>query len=169
MCHNQANETLQLSRPQLWWHIINKFILLTLPILLSRCTQLGPSFSRLITRSSLCCSISSSNPHFWRSLYYFSLISQDIGLKMIELCPWMNLIDGDQRTQLHGFVLVVSILYPTQLRPIEDLVYNGPRGKASNDSAVLTPPPGRFVFDARGRASNDPPPGLWVCCQCPVG
>ena len=43
---------------------------------------------------------------------------------------------------------------------IGDLVYNGPRGKATDDSAVLTPPPGRFVFDARGRASNDPPPGL---------
>ena len=43
---------------------------------------------------------------------------------------------------------------------IGDLVYNGPRNKASDDSAVLAPPPGRFVFNAGGRASNDPPPGL---------
>ena len=39
---------------------------------------------------------------------------------------------------------------------IEDLVYNGPRSKVSDNSAVLIPPPGRFVFNASGRASNDP-------------
>ena len=43
---------------------------------------------------------------------------------------------------------------------IGDLVYNGPSSKASDDPAVLNKPPGRFVFNASGRASNDPPPGL---------
>ena len=40
----------------------------------------------------------------------------------MELCAWMNLIDGDQRTQLHGFVLVISILYLTQFRPILEIL-----------------------------------------------
>ena len=41
----------------------------------------------------------------------------------MELCAWMNLIDGDQRTQLHGFVHVVSILYRTLLiRPILEIL-----------------------------------------------
>ena len=75
---------------------------------------------------------------------------------MMELCAWMNLIDGDQRTQLRGLHSV-----PNSIKAdIGDLVYNGPRSKASDDSAVLTPPPGRFVFNASGRASNDPPPAL---------
>ena len=43
---------------------------------------------------------------------------------------------------------------------IGDLVYNGPRSKAPDNSAALAPPPGRFVFNAGGRASNDPPAGL---------
>ena len=43
---------------------------------------------------------------------------------------------------------------------IGGLVYNGPSSKASDDPAVLNEPPGRFVFNASGRASNDPPPGL---------
>ena len=38
------------------------------------------------------------------------------------LCAWMNLIDGDQRTQLHGFVPVVSTLSLTRLRPILEIL-----------------------------------------------
>ena len=43
---------------------------------------------------------------------------------------------------------------------IGDLVYNGPRSNTLDDSAALAQPPGRFVFNTGGRASNDPPPGL---------
>ena len=40
---------------------------------------------------------------------------------------------------------------------IGDLVYNGPKSNALDESAALAPPPGRFVFNTGGRASNDPP------------
>ena len=43
---------------------------------------------------------------------------------------------------------------------IGDLVYNGPRSKTPDDSAAIVQPPGRFVYNTGGRASNDPPPGL---------
>ena len=36
-------------------------------------------------------------------------------------------------------------------------------------NTALAQPPGRFVVNTGGRASNDPPPGLWICCRCPVG
>ena len=42
---------------------------------------------------------------------------------------------------------------------IGDLVYNGPRNKTPDDSAATAQPPGRFVFNTGGRASNDPSPG----------
>ena len=43
---------------------------------------------------------------------------------------------------------------------IGNLVYNGPKKNALDELADLAPPPGRFVFNTGGRASNDPPPGL---------
>ena len=43
---------------------------------------------------------------------------------------------------------------------IGDLVYNGPKKNALDESADLAPPPGRFVYFTGSRASNDPPPGL---------
>ena len=98
-----------------------RFIHLTLSFLLSKCTLLGPSFSRLITRSSHCCNISLSNPHFWSDLCFSSQIFQNIGSKMMAPCACMTLIDGDQQTQLNGCVSAVSIPYPTLLRPILEI------------------------------------------------
>ena len=55
--------------------------------------------------------------------------------------------------QIHGLQSV-----PRNIKEeIGSLVYNLDR---TRDSDVLTSPPGLFVFNARGRASNDPPPGL---------
>ena len=79
---------------------------------------------------------------------------------MMEPCVWMHLIDGNQRTQLHGCAHKVSILYPALLKLIEDLVDNKPKSNALDESAASAPPPGRFVFNTGSRTSNDPPPGL---------
>ena len=43
---------------------------------------------------------------------------------------------------------------------IGDLVYNGPKKHALDESAASAPPPGRSVYFTGSRASNDPPPGL---------
>ena len=43
---------------------------------------------------------------------------------------------------------------------IGDIVYNGPKQNAPDDSTAFAPPPGRFVYFTGSRASNDPPPGL---------
>ena len=55
--------------------------------------------------------------------------------------------------QVHGLSSV-----PRNIKEeIGSLVYKLDREKDSDDMA---PPPGLFVFNASGRASNDPPPGL---------
>ena len=105
----------------------------------------GPSFHA----SSLAAHIAATYHHpipIFEAASATPLCFSKIGSKMMELCAWMNLIDGDQRTQLHGFVHVVSILQvtshsaPNSIKAdIGDLVYNGPRNKASDDSAVLAP------------------------------
>ena len=43
---------------------------------------------------------------------------------------------------------------------IGDLVYNGPKQNAPDESTASAPPPHRFVYFTGSRASNDPPPGL---------
>ena len=43
---------------------------------------------------------------------------------------------------------------------IGDIVYNGPKQNAPDDSTAFAPPPRRFVYFTGSRASNDPPPGL---------
>ena len=43
---------------------------------------------------------------------------------------------------------------------IGDLVYNGPKKTALDETSNFAPPPGRFVYFTGSRASNDPPPGL---------
>ena len=43
---------------------------------------------------------------------------------------------------------------------IGDIVYNGPKQNAPDDSTAFAPPPGRFVYFTGSRASNEPPPGL---------
>ena len=41
---------------------------------------------------------------------------------------------------------------------IGDIVYNGPKNNAPDDSTAFAPPPGRFVYFTGSRTSNDPPP-----------
>ena len=55
--------------------------------------------------------------------------------------------------QVHG----LSSVPRNMKEEIGSLVYKLDREKESDDMA---PPPGLFVFNASGRASNDPPPGL---------
>ena len=43
---------------------------------------------------------------------------------------------------------------------IGDLVYNGPKKHTLDESAASVPPPERFVYFTKSRASKDPPPGL---------
>ena len=43
---------------------------------------------------------------------------------------------------------------------IGDLVHNGPKKTALDETSNFAPPPGRFVYFTGSRASNDPPPGL---------
>ena len=43
---------------------------------------------------------------------------------------------------------------------IGDLVYNGPKKTALDETSNFAPPSGRFVYFTGSRASNDPPPGL---------
>ena len=50
---------------------------------------------------------------------------------------------------------------------IGDLVYNGPKRNALDESAALAPPPGRFVFNTGGRATTHHLD--YKYCRCLVG
>ena len=103
----------------------------------------------LLTRaSSLAAYIAATYHHpipIFNSQCYFSLIFQNIGLKMMEQWSWINLINGDERTQLHGCVHAVSILYRTLLRPIlEILCTMDPEAKLVTTLQSLPRPLGGF-------------------------
>ena len=173
MCHAGKWSITTSRSATLMAHFSCRFIHLTLSILLSKC-------------SSHCCNTSLSP--FWNDQYCSSPMFLNTGSKMTVLCACMTLIDGNVPFKSlcccssfkycfvesgisqfgynlfkGGCVHVVSILYPTLLKLILEIWCTMDPG------ATLAPPPGRFVFNTGGRASNDPPPGLWICCRCPVG
>ena len=141
------------------------------PTSLSRCTPVGLSCSHPITCNSPCYNILLFNHHSWSSQPVQFLA--DIPKYWLENDGTMCL-DDSHRWQSeetiawlrkHGLHAV-----PNSIKAeIGDLVYNGPKKKSLDEPASFAPPPGRFVYFTGSRASNDPPPGLWICCRCPVG
>ena len=138
---------------------MHKYFHSTHPSLLSRCTQVGSSFSHPTTRNSPCCNISFFKLHFWRSQYSSLMTLQNTGWKMMEQCVFIHLTDGNLTIQLPGYVNEDYIQCPTpsKLR-LETLFTMDPNWTMIQ--LLLPQPPGRFVYFTGSRASNDPPPGL---------
>ena len=136
---------------------MHKFFHSTHPSLLSRCTQVGPSFSHPTTRNSPCCNISFVKLHFWKPVQFLDdtpkyWLEDDGTMCLHPSHRWKSddTIAWLRKRGLHSV--------PDSIKAeIGDLVYNGPK---MNDASTSTSPPGRFVYFTGGRASNDPPPGL---------
>ena len=145
---------------------MNKSILLTHRISQSRCTPLGPSFSHLTTPNSHHSQLTllqhliiqssflkqpvqllSETPRYWLEDDGTMCLHPSHRWKSEDTIAWLR------KRGLH-FV-------PNSIKAeIGDLVYNGPKQNAPDDSTAFAPPPGRFVYFTGSRASNDPPPGL---------
>ena len=140
---------------------MHKCILLTLPTSLSRCTPVGLSCSHPITRNSPCyqhliiqspflkqpIQFLADLPKYWLENDGTMCLDDSHRWKAEETIAWLR---------KHGLHSV-----PNSIKAdIGDLVYNGPKKTALDETSNFAPPPGRFVYFTGSRASNDPPPGL---------
>ena len=139
---------------------LHRCILSTHPTLLSRCTRGALLFTPHHSQLTLLQHIIIQAPFLKQPVQFLA----DIPKYWLENDGTMCLDDSHRWKaeetiawlRKHGLHSV-----PNSIKAdIGDLVYNGPKKTALDETSNFAPPPGRFVYFTGSRASNDPPPGL---------